>query len=97
LDFFYPFARRRAPSAPAAIADSFLVKFAAPADRWHSRRSGRRPPPPARSYGVGVDSTPASTSAWNLHAPLLFLTSRIPETEAYRSDRFEVGFGFATP
>jgi hypothetical protein len=26
----------------------------------------------------------------------LFLTSRIPETEAYRSDRFEVGFGFAT-
>jgi hypothetical protein len=28
--------------------------------------------------------------------PPLFLTSRIPETEAYRSDRFEVGFGFAT-
>ena len=29
-------------------------------------------------------------------APPLFLTSRIPETEAYRSDRFETGFGFAT-
>ena len=28
--------------------------------------------------------------------PLLFLTSRILETEAYRSDRFEVGFGLAT-
>jgi hypothetical protein len=25
----------------------------------------------------------------------LFLTSRIPETEAYHSDRFEIGFGFA--
>ena len=28
--------------------------------------------------------------------PLLFLTSRILETEPYRSDRFEVGFGLAT-
>jgi hypothetical protein len=27
---------------------------------------------------------------------LLFLTSRILETEPYRSDRFEVGFGLAT-
>ena len=28
--------------------------------------------------------------------PLLFLASRILETEPYRSDRFEVGFGLAT-
>ena len=28
--------------------------------------------------------------------PLLFLTSRILETEPYRSDRFEVEFGLAT-
>jgi hypothetical protein len=30
------------------------------------------------------------------HALLLFLTSRIPETEPYRSDRFEIAFGLAT-
>jgi hypothetical protein len=29
-------------------------------------------------------------------SPLLFLTSKILETEPYRSDRFEVGFGLAT-
>jgi hypothetical protein len=31
-----------------------------------------------------------------IDSPLLFLTSRILETEPYRSDRFEVGFGLAT-
>jgi hypothetical protein len=48
----------------------------------------------ATSYGVeSAERRRASAS----RLPLLFLTSRIPATEPYGSDRFEVGFGFGYP
>jgi hypothetical protein len=60
-------------------------------ERW---RSADAPAAPVR-YGVEGAGTPLAAAAKPLPTPL-FLTSRIPETEAYRSDPFEVGFGFAT-
>jgi len=78
LGFFYPFARRRAPSAPAAIADFFLGKFAAPADRWRRRRasgSNRLLAAPA----APADPTPAASLALRFR---IFLSVGAPAPRA---------------
>src|SRR5271166_5875745 len=68
LDFFYPLARRRAPSAPAAIADRpFLFSDVRCAgDRW---RSGDR----AAELGGRCSHHPARTSAFTALARTLAL------------------------
>jgi hypothetical protein len=48
------------------------------------------------SYGVIAAGIRRRGAVCIAITTLLFLTSRILETEPYRSDRFEVGFGLAT-